>query len=62
MAKDFLKQELAVGDQVILFSVYRKKFLTGVITKINKRLIYVTTSAKENNQLKRDSKCVVKIK
>lgn len=61
MAKDFLNQELNVGDKVILFSIYKKIFIKGKIWKINKGLIYIDTGAKENNLLKRDSRHVVKM-
>lgn len=61
MAKDFLNQELNVGDKVILFSIYKKIFIKGKIWKINKGLIYIDTGTKENNLLKRDSRHVVKM-
>jgi hypothetical protein len=61
MAKDFLGNELNVGDEVAYFSPHYRTFMRGEIVKISPKVLYVGTGRNRKGTFRQFHEQVIKI-
>jgi hypothetical protein len=61
MAKDFLGNELNVGDEVAYFSPNYRTFTRGKITKISPKTLYIGTDINRKGTFRQFHEQVIKI-
>ena len=61
MAKDFLGNELIVGDEVAYFSPHYRTFKRGKITKISPKMLCIGTDINRKGTFRQFHEQVIKI-
>ena len=62
MPKDFLEQELNIGDEVVFITPGYRDFSKGPIIKITDKMVFIEKSSSWNNEIKQFFDQVIKIK